>query len=305
MRAVIIGQQAFGKAVLEKFTAAGHDVAGVFCPPSNGHADQLGCAGEEAGIPVFRMRSYAIPEARSAICDLAADIAVMAYVTAFAPQSFLSVPVYGSIQFHPSLLPEHRGPSSINWPIILGKKRTGFTIFRPVDGLDEGPVLYQEEVPIGPDDTLGSVYFDRIFPRGVDALLRVAEEVVAGRAEEQPQGPVGSYEGWVGMGGARIDWSKPVDQVYNLIRGCNPSPGAWTRVNGETLRIYDARKRPARTFSEVKGLQAGQVSGAEGESVAVYAPGGFIEVRRCSRGFERKKVTPLEASVLPGSVLGG
>ena len=102
----------------------------------------------------------------------------MAYVTQFVPQSVLHhCRKHGTIQFHPSLLPLHRGPSSINWAIIQGRTKTGLTIFRPIDGLDEGPVLLQKEVAIGPDDTLGSVYFDKIFPAGVAALIEAAEAV--------------------------------------------------------------------------------------------------------------------------------
>ncbi len=305
MRVAIIGQHAFGEAVLGRFLESGHDVSGVFCPPTETKPDPLDIAANAAGVPVFRLRSYAIPEAREALASCAADLAVMAYVTAFAPQSFLSIPKFGAIQFHPSLLPEHRGPSSISWPIIIGKKETGFTIFRPVDGLDEGPVLFQHKIPIAPDDTLGSVYFNKIFPYGVEALASVAEAVAGGVAEETPQDSArATYEGWLGGFEARIDWAKPVDQVYNLIRGCNPSPGAWTRIDGEVLRIYDARKRPARTFAEVKGLKPGQVIEVEGGIVGVHAPGGFIEIHRCARGTDRKKVTPLEASVFPGVVMG-
>ena len=97
-----------------------------------------------------------------------ADIGIMAFVLQFAPQEFVNIPRLGTIQYHPSLLPKYRGPSSINWPIIKGETKTGLTIFRPTDGLDEGPVILQKETPIGPDDTLGSVYW-KIAP--TNALL--------------------------------------------------------------------------------------------------------------------------------------
>ena len=105
----------------------------------------------------------------------------MAFVLQFAPQDFVNIPKHGTIQYHPSLLPKYRGPSSINWPIIRGDTKTGLTIFRPTDGLDEGPVVLQKETPIGPDDTLGTVYFDRLFPMGVKAMLEAADLVVAGK----------------------------------------------------------------------------------------------------------------------------
>ena len=121
----------------------------------------------------------------------------MAFVLQFAPQEFVNIPKHGTIQYHPSLLPKYRGPSSINWPIIRGETKTGLTIFRPTDGLDEGPVILQKETPIGPDDTLGTVYFDRLFPMGVQAMLEAADLVVAGKHTEVVQDESqATYEGW-------------------------------------------------------------------------------------------------------------
>jgi methionyl-tRNA formyltransferase len=156
------------------------------------------------------------------------------------------------IQYHPSLLPRYRGPSSINWPIIRGDTRTGLTIFRPTDGLDEGPVILRREIPIGPDDTLGTVYFNHLFPMGIIALQEAADLVLSGRATQTPQDESqASYEGWCRAGEARINWHNHVDLIYNLIRGCNPAPGAWTTLNGKKLQLFDARKHPVRTFSQV------------------------------------------------------
>src|SRR5262249_356285 len=137
-------------------------------------------------------------EAQQALRDLQVDIGIMAYVLLFAPQAFVNIPKHGTIQFHPSLLPLHRGPSSINWPIMMGAKKTGLTIFRPTDGLDEGPMVLQKEVEIGPDDTLGTVYFDKIFGLGVKTLLEAADLVLAGKAKEIVQDESqATYEGWV------------------------------------------------------------------------------------------------------------
>ena len=111
----------------------------------------------------------------------------MAYVLQFAPQSFLNIPRHGTIQYHPSLLPKHRGPSSISWPIALGARETGITIFRPTDGLDEGPVVLQKTCTIEPDETLAEVYFNKLFPMGVSGLLEAADLVVNGRHEERVQ----------------------------------------------------------------------------------------------------------------------
>src|SRR4249919_1263049 len=186
MRIVLIGQQDFGKAVLEAFLARGDQVSAVFCAPEKEGArpDALRVAALEKGLKVHQFKSLKAPEAVEAMKAAGADIGIMAFVLQFAPQEFVKIPKHGTIQYHPSLLPKFRGPSSINWPIIKGETETGLTIFRPSDGLDEGAVVLQKKTPIGPDDTLGSIYFDRLFPMGVQAMLEAADLVLAGKHAE-------------------------------------------------------------------------------------------------------------------------
>jgi methionyl-tRNA formyltransferase len=280
MRIAIIGQQDFGKAVLEAFLARGDTVAGVFCAPEKAGArpDALRMAAEQAGIQVFQPTSLQTEDARETLRKLDVELGVMAFVLQFAPQDFVNIPRHGMIQYHPSLLPRYRGPSSINWPIIHGDTVTGLTIFRPTDGLDEGPVILQRDTPISADDTLGTVYFDRLFPMGVAALLEAAELVASGRAPNIIQDEsAASYEGWCRSAEARINWHSHVDQVYNLIRGCNPAPGAWTVFNGKKLQVFDARKHLSRTFSRVRG-KVGSVTAVDGQSLFVMSQGGQIEV---------------------------
>jgi methionyl-tRNA formyltransferase len=280
MRIAIIGQQDFGKAVLEAFLSRGDQVAAVFCAPEKEGArpDSLRVAAQERGLPVHQFKSLRDPEAARAIEAAQADIGIMAFVLQFAPQEFVNIPKHGTIQYHPSLLPKYRGPSSINWPIIKGDTETGLTIFRPSEGLDEGLVVLQKKTPIGPDDTLGSVYFDRLFPMGVAAMLEAADLVLAGKHTETVQDESqASYEGWCRDAEARIDWAKPVDHVYNLIRGCNPAPGAWTTLNGKKLHIFDARKTLFRRFAEVPG-KIGGVTDVTAQSFKITAQGGTVEV---------------------------
>src|SRR2546427_543852 len=152
MKLAIIGQQDFGKAVLEAFLARGDEVAGVFCAPEKegAKADLLKVAAQEKGVKVYQFPSLRNKDAHDALRALSADIGIMAYVLQFAPQEFVKIPKKGMIQYHPSLLPKYRGPSSINWPIIRGDTKTGLSIFRPTDGLDEGPVILQKETPLSP-----------------------------------------------------------------------------------------------------------------------------------------------------------
>ena len=141
-----------------------------------------------------------------------------------------------------------------------------------------GPVILQKTVRIEPDDTLGSVYFDRLFPLGVAALLEAADEVVSGRHREVAQNELAaSYEGWCRDAESEINWHCHVDQVYNLIRGCNPSPGAWTAVQGKKVRIFDARKHRVTRFGDVGG-KPGEIVAIGGESVLIAAQGGRLEI---------------------------
>lgn len=282
MRIAIIGQQAFGKAVLEAFIERGDEVAGVFCAPEKpgSRPDPLRLAAEERGLNLFQFPNLKGDEAAAALAALDADIGVMTYVLQFAPQSFVNIPRHGMIQYHPSLLPLYRGPSSINWPIIKGDSETGLTIFRPTDGLDEGPVILQETVPVGPEDTVGSVYFDHLFPLGVQAMLKAADSVVAGRHSETPQDEaMASYEGWCRDAESRIDWGAHIDQIHNLIRGCDPAPGAWTVVNGIKVHLFSARKQLVRRFADVQG-KPGEIVSIGEQSIHVAAQGGVIEISR-------------------------
>jgi methionyl-tRNA formyltransferase len=295
MKIVIIGQQDFGKAVLEAFLARGDEVAGVFCAPEKEGArpDPLRIAAQEKGLKVFQLPSLKDAKAIEIMRELAPEIGIMAYVLQFAPQEFVNIPKHGTIQYHPSLLPLYRGPSSINWPIIRGDSKTGLTIFRPDDGLDEGPVVLQKETPVSADDTLGSVYFDRLFPMGVAAMLEAADLVVAGRHKEVVQDEaVATYEGWCRAAESRINWHNHVDFVYNLIRGCNPAPGAWTTLLGKKVQIFDARKHAFHTFGAVKG-KVGEISAIGPDSLRITAQGGQIEVFKLKHE-DGKKISAAE-----------
>lgn len=279
MRVALLGQHAFGKAALEAFLAKGHEVAGVITPPdAGGKPDALKAAALEKGLPAFSFPSLRSAEAHAAMEGFRADIGVMAYVTQFAPSTLTSLPRLGTIQYHPSLLPKYRGPSSINWAVIRGERRTGLSIFRPVDALDEGPIILQKECEIGPDETLGELYFNKLFPMGVAALLEAAEMVFAGRHTETAQDhSLATYEGWCRDRESMIHWGTHVDAIYDLIRGCNPAPAAWTSYQGRRIQVFDCRKHSFRGYS---GLvqKVGHVVEIGEKSFKVAAQGGLIEV---------------------------
>jgi methionyl-tRNA formyltransferase len=277
MRLIVNGQQAFGKAVLEALLERGEEVVGVYCAPDKEGRplDPLKEFALENGLEVHQPKSFKDPTVWDQMRALRPDLGVMAYVTIFVPQEALDIPTRGTIQYHPSLLPLHRGPSSINWPIIMGEKKTGLSIFWPDEGLDEGPILLQKEVEIGPDDTLGSIYFNKLFPLGVKAMMEAIDLVRDGKAPKIPQDhSKATYESWCRKADAEIDWAKPAPEVYNLIRGCNPQPGAWTRHGGQTLQIFDSA-----IISEA-GNGPGVVTAVDEEGFRVTAGGGQILIKR-------------------------
>src|SRR3982751_1095767 len=282
MRIVVHGQQAFGKAVLEALIKRGENVVAVYVAPEKegAKADPLKEAAIAAKLPVYQPPSYKDAKVWEEFKALKPDLQVMAFVTLFVPEEFLSIPTHGSIQYHPSLLPAYRGASAINWPIILGEKETGLSIFWPDNGLDTGDVLLQKKTPIGPKDTLGSVYFDRLFPMGVEAMLESVDLVKAGKAPRINQDDKqATYEGRCGPDNAHIDWGKPWRQVYDLIRGCNPAPGAWASCNGQKLQIFESKPLPARDPKGIGG-KMGEIVAVDGDGFTVVCADGRIRVMR-------------------------
>jgi methionyl-tRNA formyltransferase len=305
MKIAIIGQQDFGAKVLEAFLKRSDTVSAVFCAPEKEGArpDALRVAAQEAGLKVHQFKSLRAPEATDAMKAADADLGIMAFVLQFAPQEFVNIPKRGTIQYHPSLLPKYRGPSSINWPITRGEKETGLTIFRPTDGLDEGAVILQKKTAIGENDTLGDIYFNRLFPMGVEAMVEAADLVMAGKHTESVQDEAqASYEGWFREAEAKINWANHADVIHNLIRGCDPAPGAWTTYNGVKLQVYESRKELVRTFGAVKG-KIGEVVEAGGGMRVVTAQGGRIHLGKAKLG-DAKKAAADAVGIPAGAMLG-
>jgi methionyl-tRNA formyltransferase len=278
MRVSIIGQAAFGVAVLKRLREDGVDVAGVSAPapPPDGRQDQLWAAAEEAGLAPVATSGLKDPGSLGAWRANGAELCVMAFVTDILPDEVFGIPAQGTIQYHPSLLPLHRGSSAMNWPIIFGATETGLTVFWPDSGIDTGPVLLQKRTPIGPDDTMGSLYFERLFPMGVDAVSEAVAMVAAGSAPRIAQvQALATYEPPCRDAHAEIGWHEPAAHLYNLIRGCNPAPGAWTTHEGARLRVFDCRLSGA----QAPGMP-GRVLAIDDEGFDVRLNGGVLRVLR-------------------------
>ena len=275
MRIVLIGQAAFAEKTLTALLDMGEEVVGVYTPPDiPGRENPLKTRALELGVPVLQPEKMRAPGVYEDYVKLKPELNVMAFVTDIVPESILSHPRLGTIQYHPSLLPRHRGGSAINWAVINGETRTGLTIFWPDKGIDTGPILLQKEVDIAPDDTVGSLYFNKLFPLGIEAIKESVELIRQGKAPRIPQDESqATYEGLCTQ--AVIDWNQPADKIYNLIRGTNPQPGATTSYRGAPFKIFDSERR------------TGNVKGAPGEVIEisesgflVAAPGGAILIKR-------------------------
>lgn len=286
MRVSIIGQAAFGEAVFRRLCEDGAEMAAVSAPaPREGaRPDPLWAAAEEAGLAPLDTAALKDAEGLAAWRAADAELGVMAFVTEILPAGALAAPARGTIQYHPSLLPLHRGSSAMNWPIVFGETETGLTVFWPDEGVDTGPVLLQKRCPIGPDDTLGSLYFERLFPLGVDAMSEAAALAGAGEAPRIAQDHArATYEPPCDADHARIRWHEPARRVYDLIRGCNPQPGAWTTRRGQRLGVFDCR------FSdeEAAGMPGG-VLRVDGDGFDVRLNGGVLRVQRVQPEGARK-----------------
>lgn len=255
MRIILIGQAAFGAKVLESLLEQNENIVAVYAPQDGpgGRTDPLKDAAMSKNIKVFQPQTYKDDTVFAEYKNLTPDLTVMAFVTDIIPARFFDIPTHGTINYHPSLLPRHRGASAINWAVIMGDTKTGLSIFWPDDGIDTGPILLQKEVDISRDDTTGSLYFNHLFPMGVDAILESVDLVKSGTAPKIPQDEAGAtYEPPCNDKVAGIDWDASADELYNLVRGCDPQPGAFALLNGEKVRFYGA-KRIKETLADTPG----------------------------------------------------
>lgn len=276
MRIAIMGQAPFGAKVLETLADRGEDVIAAWLPQGKAGTkpDPLQIAAEGRGIPAYRPESYKSPETLRTFRALNADLLIMAFVTDIIPQTLIEAPLRGAICYHPSLLPRHRGGSAINWALIMGDRETGLSIFWTDAGIDTGPILLQKRVPISAEDTTGSLYFNRLFPLGIEAIAESVALIKAGQAPRLVQDEsLATYEPLCNDKIARIDWERPAEEVHNLIRGCDPQPGAYSYYNGEKVRFFEAHRSdvapPARP---------GEITATDAEGLTVAVGNGAIRI---------------------------
>jgi len=284
MRIVLFGQAAFGRDVFNALLAAGEEVVGVSTPRAGSRPDPLFEAALEKQIPVIETPSLRQDEPFKQYLELKPDLLVFAFVTDIVRKRVLDAATHGAIQYHPSLLPAHRGRTAMNWAIMSGASTTGITIFWVDEGIDTGPVILTREVEIGPDDSVGSIYFDRLYPMGVEALVEAVRLVREGTAprEEQDES-IATYEPPAAAEHARLDWMQHGRVVHNIIRGSDPQPGATSMLRGSPVKLFGSHWRPGHP-DQPPGTVIASVDG----SVEVSAIGGSVTIDRVQKDGEPK-----------------
>jgi len=294
LRIALFGQAPFGRDTLLRLLEAGHDLVGVYALPEGARPDPLADEAAQRGLPLFRHARFrrkgaAIPELANEHSKLGAELNVLAFVTMILPPEIVDGPVHGSLCFHPSLLPRFRGGNALAWQILLGARESGVTVFRPEAGVDTGPILVQKGgVPISPTDTSASLYFDKLYGLGLDAIALAVAAIDAGTAVFRAQDETdASHQGLVDDAVARLDWEKDAAELGRWIRGCDPQPGAWALRGAEVVRCYDGSHvdRDGSTGT----ARAGLVVRLEDGAALVAARDGLVRIGRVRVGDGAKR----------------
>lgn len=243
MRIVFIGQAAFGKDALAALIEQNETIAGVITVSGKPGQPVMELA-QKNGFPVLQSARLKDPAAIEWVSARSPDLLVLAFVTDFVPKAMIESATHGGINYHPSLLPKYRGGSAMNWAVINGEKETGVTIHQIDEGVDTGPIIIQKRVPIDPQDTIKTLYFQKLYPLGIEmvaeAVRLIRENRASPRAQDHSQA---SFQPVIKESDVIIDWTQPTRRIYDLIRGSDPAPGATTYFQGEKLKIWEGSPR--------------------------------------------------------------
>ncbi|MGI5893650.1 MAG: methionyl-tRNA formyltransferase [Candidatus Merdivicinus sp.] len=249
MRIIFMGTPDFAVPCLQALIDSGHEIAAVFTQPDK----PKGRGYQMAPPPVKELAlSYQIPvfqpqklrnneEAMQVLLQCKADLLVTAAYGKILPKEMLDLPKYGCINVHASLLPKYRGAGPIQWAIINGETETGVTTMYMAEGIDTGDMLEKDSITIGENETADELH-DRLAELGAKVLLRTLEKMEAGTLSPQPQDDSQStHAPMLDKEMALLDFTKPAQQIHNLIRGLSSWPCAYTYYHGKRLKIYRSR----------------------------------------------------------------
>lgn len=282
MKIVFMGTPDLAADCLRALLDGGFDVAAVFTkedrPVGRGHHLKASPVKETAlkyGIPVFQPHSVKGDEAFQTLSELAPDLIVVAAFGQIIPKRILDLPKYGCINVHASLLPKYRGAAPIQWAVIDGEEKSGVTIMQMNEGLDTGDMIARKEVPIGDDETGGSL-FEKLAAAGADLLVRTIPEIEKGniRPEPQPAESPTPYARMIQKSDGRIDWTRDAEAIERLIRGLNPWPSAFSSLGGKTVKFW-----AADASKESCGMEPGSVFAVGKDGFSVQTGKGSLKIR--------------------------
>jgi methionyl-tRNA formyltransferase len=248
MRLVFAGTPRFAAVCLLRLLQCGHDVVSVLTRPDKPSGRGLHdtespvkAAAISHGIAVQQPASLRDPEVQNRLAPLRAEAWVVAAYGLILPAPVLALPRLGCLNVHASLLPRWRGAAPIQRALMAGDREIGISIMRMDEGLDTGPVYLRRPVAIDETDTAGSLH-DRLAQVGAEAICEVLERLARSTVAPEPQPELGaSYAHKLTRDDARIDWTRPAEQVERLLRALDPAPGAFTTCGGDTLKIWAGR----------------------------------------------------------------
>ena len=283
-----MGTPAFSVPPLEQLVDSGYQVVGVYTQPDkpagrgrNVVASPMKSYAEGRGLRVFQPTSLRDPDANREIASLKPDIIVIAAYGRILPKAVVQLPQWGCVNVHPSLLPRHRGPSPVAFTLLEGDEVAGVTLMLLDEGMDSGPIIAQEEEPILPRDTVGTLT-DRLFREGAKLLVRSLPLYLQGDLVPRPQEEAQvTYAGKLTKEDGDIRWVLPAVSLWRQVRAYTPWPGSYTRWRGRLLKVLDAVPLPALPAGE--GSPPGEVvvleSGAAAP-VGVVTGDGVLGLRR-------------------------
>ena len=245
LRLVFMGTPEFACPTLQKLIERNEQIVAVVSQPDRpkGRGQQLAAPpvkllAERHGIPVLQPLKVRAPEFIDTLRELAPDLIVVIAFGQILPKALLDIPRHGCINVHASLLPRYRGAAPINWCIINGERETGITTMQMDVGLDTGDMLVKKAIPIDPEENSSSLH-DRLAVLGADALAETLDLLVAGKlVPEKQDDALTCYAPMMKKETGLIDWSREPLAVKNLVRGVTPWPGAYSNMDGKTVKIF-------------------------------------------------------------------
>ncbi|WP_028080976.1 methionyl-tRNA formyltransferase [Solimonas soli] len=280
MRLVFAGTPDFAVAALDAIHAAGHRIVGVYTQPDRpaGRGRRLtpspvALRAAALGLPLFKPERLRGEAEQAALRALAPEVMVVVAYGLILPQAVLDIPRHGCLNIHASLLPRWRGAAPIQRAIEAGDTESGVTIMRMDAGLDTGPMLLVDRLPID-DTTTAATLHDALAAMGARLIVAALDGLAAGTLQATPQPAEGAtYAKKFDKDEARIDWTQSAAVVARRIRAFNPAPGAWTELDGERIRCFDAR-----AAAPGSGAAPGTVVRADAEGIEVAAGDGRVRL---------------------------